>query len=139
MNQVNIPSLLQPVASMWLKWEVKKKSGLEIDRVAPIEFGKKSNVPLLLGHSSEDELIPIKQARAVLDAYGCRDKKLVTFTGEHNDVRPMEWVRECLLFVEQKFQMDLNALGLRTTGEERVEHMARLDDFLEQMGRIDYG
>jgi dipeptidyl aminopeptidase/acylaminoacyl peptidase len=125
--------LLQPVAAWWVKWEVKKKSGLECNRVVPIEYAKRSNVPLLLGHSTEDELIPVTQARDMIEAYRCDDKKFVPFRGRHNDVRPIEWIQECLKFVEAKFRKALDPMSLRTTGEQRVEHMGNLDDFLQAM------
>jgi hypothetical protein len=130
MDQVKIPSLLQPVATWWVKWEVQKKSGLDCDRVVPIEYAKRSNVPLLLGHSEEDELIPSRQARILLEAYLCKDKKLVPFFGGHNDVRPVEWHQECLKFVEAKLGKALDPMSLRTSGEQRVDHMGNLDELL---------
>jgi predicted esterase len=102
---LNIPWFLRGITVWWVKKEVFKKSGLECDRVSPIDAARVGKVPLLLGHSVEDEIIPYEEGRRLFEEYA-GEKEHVQFTGRHNDVRPQQWEDACVRFVARVFQMN---------------------------------
>jgi pimeloyl-ACP methyl ester carboxylesterase len=103
--RLNIPRFLRPIAVWWVKREVMNKSGLDCNRVSPIEAARNGRVPLLLGHSVEDELIPYSQGMLLFQGYAA-EKEHVQFTGRHNEERPREWTDACVRFVANVFRLE---------------------------------
>jgi pimeloyl-ACP methyl ester carboxylesterase len=123
--RVGIPAVLRSVAKWWIKRKVQERSGLDVDSVSPIDAARLATVPMIMGHSCEDDFIPIEQARKLYRAYGCPRKEFVPLFGVHEANRPVEWVRECLVFVAEAFgialdDFDYEAL-VETGGAEEEE------------------
>jgi pimeloyl-ACP methyl ester carboxylesterase len=102
---LGIPKLLRPLTIWWVKREVMSASGLDCNRVAPIEAVRSTGVPLRLGHSLDDEIVPYAEAARILHEYAA-PKEHVLFAGHHNSRPPRAWVDACLRFAASVFEMD---------------------------------
>lgn len=133
-QQVGIPSFLCGVAIWWIKREVRKMSGLECDNIRPIDDAAVSTVPLLLGHSREDEVIPFEQATQIFEAYKGGTKTFIPMHGGHNDKRCEEWRRECMRFIAARFEVEIDAFDGKgqVRQEPAPEHAARVQDLLKK-------
>ena len=133
-QQVGIPGFLCGVAIWWIKREVRKMSGLECDSIRPIDDAAKSEVPLLLGHSQRDEIIPFEQATQIFEAYKGGNKTFVPFRGQHNDRRGEEWRKQCMRFIAVAFEMDVDVFDGKgqVRAEAAPEHAAKVQDLLKK-------
>ena len=104
-TRVSIPHFLFPPMLWYIKRQIQSLAHFDIYSVSPLESAKTGNVPALFGHSSNDDLVPFEQGKAVFDAYACPDKKQFVFTGKHNGVRSDDWIKEGVTF-------SLRVLGL---------------------------
>ncbi|KAH7815666.1 putative alpha beta-hydrolase family [Monocercomonoides exilis] len=100
-EQVAIPCAccLLPFGRSLVKSRVKKRTGLDIDNLRPIEAVHRSTVPLVIGHGKDDRLISIAQSTEIFNSYPCLDKQFFILPGDHNASRPQSFFQHALLFV----------------------------------------
>jgi len=102
-KSLDLPSLLVPAVVWFLKHNVLNKAGFDMSKVSPLDSAsEEGNVPLLHGHATDDEFIPIDQARTIFSAYSNRDKQFYNLTGGHNGKRDSQWIKACCLFAFEK-------------------------------------
>ena len=95
LNQVKIPGFLVEGALSIIGKSVKNRNGMDINEIKAIEAVKKSEVPVIFIHASDDELVPYHHSEDLFKNYKGKDKILKTVNGGHNGRRPpslMEYV-----------------------------------------------
>ena len=95
LNQVKIPGFLVEGALSIIGKSVKNRNGMDINEIKAIEAVKKSEVPVIFIHASDDELVPYHHSENLFKNYKGKDKILKTVNGGHNGRRPpslMEYV-----------------------------------------------
>lgn len=99
-----LPGFLVPAVLWFLKNTVKGKAGFNMADVSPLEVGSQPDaVPMIQGHATDDEFIPIEQGRTLFSAYSNTDKVFLHLTGGHNGRRKTEWLTEAIKFVLSHF------------------------------------
>jgi alpha-beta hydrolase superfamily lysophospholipase len=98
LKQIKLPNFLIEGALKFIKMTVKKKNGLDIDKLKPIEVAPKTTQPAIFIHANDDELIDNKHSEMLLNAYGGKDKSLKKCPGSHNSARPRKIIREIAVF-----------------------------------------
>ena len=98
LKQIKLPNFLIEGALKIIKMTVKKKNGLDIDRLKPIEVAPKTTQPAIFIHANDDELIDNKHSEMLKNAYGGKDKSLKNCPGKHNSIRPPKIIRDIAAF-----------------------------------------
>ncbi|KAA6376795.1 MAG: hypothetical protein EZS28_027677, partial [Streblomastix strix] len=90
-QQADIPCgcCLFPVGRTFVRRNVIKKTGLDIDSFNPIDVAGQSHLPVMIAHAKQDTTINCAQSKEIFDVYGSADKHLVILPGGHNDKRPL--------------------------------------------------
>ena len=129
----NLPSLFVPAVVWFLKQNVSSIAKFDMSTVSPLEYSKiEGTVPLILGHASDDEFIPIDQGRTIFSAYSNPDKRFIHLSGGHNGRRDSNWVKQCCLFAFQKFGIIIKDFEpSKFTGLKSSEHFSNLDELLK--------
>lgn len=105
-TQMKAPKwLVSGAASVGLKMvrkSIKKKAKFDIRLNKPIEYIHTCKAPILFGHADSDKVIPSTHSAQLFAKYPMLHKRLVTFPGDHNTVRPAKFYdavssRLCLL------------------------------------------
>ena len=94
LKQIKLPNLLIEGALKIIKMTVKKKNGLDIDKLKPIEAAPETTQPAIFIHANGDELINNKHSEMLINAYKGKDKALRKCEGQHNTRRPNKVIRE---------------------------------------------
>ena len=97
-KQIKLPNFLIDGALKILKMTVKKKNGLDIDKLKPIEAAQKTTQPAMFIHAYDDELINIRHSEMLLKAYRGKYKILKKVKGTHNSIRSEETAIEIAEF-----------------------------------------
>ncbi|MCQ2820538.1 MAG: alpha/beta hydrolase, partial [archaeon] len=87
LQKVKIPNLILDVALSIIRGTIKKKNGMDITKLKPIEACDKPNPPALFIHALEDEMVPIEHSLRLNQRYN-GEKSLVSCKGGHNSARP---------------------------------------------------
>lgn len=112
-QKLPVPRPLMKVAMAMMRRSVAKRAGFSIDKLSPLDVVPQAFTPVLFGHGSEDTFIPVRHSQALHDAYAGDDKKLVTFQGDHNSLRPQWFYTAALIFFHNVLRCaDLDAKGL---------------------------
>jgi pimeloyl-ACP methyl ester carboxylesterase len=128
-DQTPLPRFLRPLAVWWIKHEVFQRAHFDCDEVNPALSGKSAKVPLMLGHCSDDELIPFDHAEKIFAEYRCDDKELVVLDGGHNGERDDEWTEKCIEFTMRTLGVECEIEGIQKT-TATVEHAASFADLV---------
>ena len=94
LKHIKLPNCLIQGALKIIKKTVKKKNGLDIDRLKPIEAAPKTTQPAMFIIANEDELIDNKHSKMLINFYGGKDVSLKECHGSHNDMRPEDIIRD---------------------------------------------
>jgi pimeloyl-ACP methyl ester carboxylesterase len=94
LKQIKLPVLLIEGALKIIKMTVRKKNGLDIDKLKPIESAPETTQPAIFIHANSDELINNKHSEMLFDAYKGNDKCLKRCEGQHNTRRPNKIIRD---------------------------------------------
>ena len=94
LKQIKLPSFLIEGALKIIRMTIKKKNGLDIDKLKPIEAAPKTTQPAFFIHANDDELINNKHSDMLINAYKGNNKILKKCNGQHNTKRPNRLIRE---------------------------------------------
>ena len=94
LKQIKLPTILVEGALKIVKMTIKKKNGLDIEKLKPIDSAPKSTQPAIFIHANDDELIDNKHSDMLINAYKGKDKVLKRCEGNHNSRRPNKLIRE---------------------------------------------
>lgn len=134
-TQTPLPSFIRPMAVWWIKHEVQSRAGFDCNDVSPIDVAPKcTNVPLMLGHCTDDDFVPYKHGLNIFQKYGCPDKEMMTMTGGHNGARDPGWIMKCLRFILRVFGLPFQYFEVEFT-PETAEHVATFADLLASEGK----
>ena len=93
-KQIKLPNLLVDGALKIISITVKKKNGLDISKLKPIDSAPKTTQPAIFIHANDDELINNKHSEMLINVYKGKDKVLRRCEGQHNTKRPAKLIRE---------------------------------------------
>ena len=89
----HLPGFLIDAAMSIIRGTVKKKNGLDIYKLKPIDCAEKTHIPGLFIHSVDDELINIQHSIELSEKYG-GEKSLNSCHGGHNGRRPNDIIEK---------------------------------------------
>jgi len=117
-SRANIPSFLVTLVMKMLRRTVKKKAQFDINHLKPIAHVNQLKIPALYGAPQDDTFVSPQHTKDLYMAHGGH-KRLMTFEGDHNSQRPMDWVICVIEFlkahlnenkqVEEKPLLNINA------------------------------
>lgn len=87
LQKITLPNFVLDTALAIIKSTIKKKNGLDISKLKPIEAADKPNPPGLFVHAMQDEMVPIQHSLNLSQKYN-GEKSLVSCKGGHNSARP---------------------------------------------------
>ncbi|OHT12539.1 Clan SC, family S33, methylesterase-like serine peptidase [Tritrichomonas foetus] len=129
-QQTPLPSFIRPMAVWWIKHEVQQRAGFDCNDVNPSKIAAKNvNVPLFLGHCTDDNFVPYSHGVKIYQKYACPDKEMMTMTGGHNGVRDPGWIMKCIRFILRVFDLPFQYFEVEFT-PETVEHVASFADLM---------
>ncbi|EAX99277.1 hypothetical protein TVAG_112930 [Trichomonas vaginalis G3] len=130
-----LPSFLVPAVLWWLKNTVKGRAGFDMKDVSPLEAGSQPDaVPMIQGHATDDEFIPIDQGRQLFSAYSNPDKVFHHLHGGHNGRRNANWLTEAIKFVLSHFGAnvgDVKYISYTGMQSQDDEHFKDFDAMME--------
>jgi len=85
-----IPGFIIGFAISALTRSIQRRAGFDINQVDTLQSARGCHMPALLAHGLNDKLIPPEHADRLYSCYA-GDCRLMTFPGDHNDVRPIEF------------------------------------------------
>jgi len=94
LKQIKLPVIFIEGALKIIRITIKKKNGLDIEKLKPLDAAGKTTQPALFIHANNDELINNQHSQILLDAYKGTDKVLNRCEGKHNTRRPNKLIRE---------------------------------------------
>ena len=94
LKQIKLPNFLVEGALKIIKMTVKKKNGLDIEKLKPIDSAPFTTQPAIFIHATSDELIDNKHSEMLKKVYKGKDVVLRTCDGKHNTRRPAKLIRE---------------------------------------------
>ena len=94
LKQIKLPNFLVEGALKIIKMTVKKKNGLDIEKLKPIDSAPFTTQPAIFIHANSDELIDNKHSEMLKKVYKGKDVVLRNCDGKHNTRRPAKLIRE---------------------------------------------
>jgi alpha/beta superfamily hydrolase len=94
LKQIKLPNFLIDGALKIVNMTIRKKNGLDIEKLKPIDSAPKTTQPAIFVHANNDELINNRHSEMLLNAYGGKNKKLKRCEGNHNSRRPFKIMKE---------------------------------------------
>ena len=102
-KQINkMPGFLISSALSIIGSTIKKKTGMEVNKLKPIECAGKTSIPALFIHALNDELINIQHTFDLTEKYE-GPKSLLSCDGGHNSSRPKELLNKIGEFFKNNF------------------------------------
>lgn len=101
---LKLPGLIVSVALKLMSSTIKDRVNFDILKLKPIEFAKTCTVPCVFIIGEEDKLVMPKRVQEIFDAYGGKQKVIITSQGDHSSEREPHILNQCfkLLFQEIK-------------------------------------
>ena len=93
-NNSKIPSLLIEGAISIIGTTVKKKNGMDINDIKPINSVKNCHKPAFFVHAVDDTFVKYEHSENIFNNYAGDIKKLKGITGGHNGIRPKSLLDE---------------------------------------------
>ena len=93
LKQIKLPNFLIEGALKIVGSTIRKKNGLDIQKLKPIDSAPKTKIPGIFIHAKNDQLINNKHSDMLFAVYGCKNKKLIKCEGGHNTRRIYKIIR----------------------------------------------
>mmetsp|Transcript_28911 Transcript_28911/g.69494 ORF Transcript_28911/g.69494 Transcript_28911/m.69494 type:complete len:500 (+) Transcript_28911:45-1544(+) len=100
----HIPEWMLRATVSTLSYQVQRKAGFDLYKVAPEKGGPETHVPCLFLHGTGDDFILPSHAEALYQAYA-GEKALRLFPGDHFSARPPSVLHQVAVFLHTAFQM----------------------------------
>lgn len=94
LKQIKLPNFLVEGALKIIKMTVKKKNGLDIEKLKPINSAPLTTQPAIFIHANSDELINNQHSEMLIKEYKGKDVTFKRCEGKHNTRRPAKIIRE---------------------------------------------
>jgi hypothetical protein len=121
------------MAIWWIKREIAQRAHFDCNEVDPAKAGHESQVPLFLGHATDDNFVPYSHGVKIFQEYGGGDKEMMALTGGHNGRRDPGWLMKCIRFILRIFGLRFQYFEVEVTAES-VEHIASFADLMAHAG-----
>ena len=106
LRYANIPNFILETILSFIRSTIKKKNGMDINLLKPIEAAKKTFQPVLFIHAKNDELIGYQHSNDLFEVYkGPKSIKLLD-TGGHNSRRPAIIIKQIGDFFKKYLNID---------------------------------
>ena len=117
LRYANIPNFILETILSFIRSTIKKKNGMDINLLKPIEAAKKTFQPVLFVHAKNDELIGYQHSNDLFEVYkGPKFIKLLD-KGGHNSRRPAIIIKQ----IGDFFNKYLNIDNLELLLDEKYE------------------
>ncbi|MCO5552645.1 hypothetical protein L7F22_006161 [Adiantum nelumboides] len=101
--KVRLPKFTLKVAIQYMRKVIQKKARFDILELDAIQVAKKSFIPALFGHATEDSFIQPHHSDLIYKAY-VGDKNIIKFEGDHNSPRPRFYYDSINIFFHNVLQ-----------------------------------
>ena len=125
LQQIKLPNFLIEGALKIVRMTIRKKNGLDIEKLKPIDSAPKTKQPAIFIHANSDELINNKHSDMLFKVYGGKDKKLLKCVGNHNTRRSNKIIRE----IGEFFYNHLVNEGCLNNNNNDKNNIFNLDNF----------
>jgi len=129
LKQIKLPNFLVEGALKIIKGTVKKKNGLDIEKLKPIESAPLTTQPAIFIHANSDELIDNKHSEMLINVYKGKDVCFKRCEGKHNTRRPAKIIREVGEFFYKHLVNDYHENFIKTN-KENSSKPSNLFDFV---------
>ena len=96
-KQVKIPNFVIDTALMFVRNSIKKRNGMDLYKLTPLDYAKKTFTPGFFVHAMNDELIPLEHSLDLIEAY-LGEKSLNVCEGNHNTNRQKQIIEKIVKF-----------------------------------------
>ena len=128
----SVPSFLVKAALRIVAGTVKTRANFDLYKLRPVDAAATCYTPALFGTGEGDTMIRPHHSRQIYEAYK-GDKNLVTFDGDHNELRPSFFLDSASIFLktclmapdELQLEIPLDARGRRATTRPRAHAPTR--------------
>eukprot|EP00188_Purpureofilum_apyrenoidigerum_P002061 Plantae.Rhodophyta-Purpureofilum_apyrenoidigerum.ctg22258.p1 GENE.Plantae.Rhodophyta-Purpureofilum_apyrenoidigerum.ctg22258~~Plantae.Rhodophyta-Purpureofilum_apyrenoidigerum.ctg22258.p1 ORF type:complete len:539 (-),score=82.62 Plantae.Rhodophyta-Purpureofilum_apyrenoidigerum.ctg22258:352-1947(-) len=94
--------LLLSVGVRHVRKIVRERAGFDLNEVQPAKSAKQVDVPAVIIHGMEDEVVSVNHAAIIFKNYACQDKELIKIEGGHHDSPRPSWVDDKAFLLLQK-------------------------------------
>lgn len=101
--KVRLPKFTLKVAIQYMRKVIQKKARFDILDLDAVQIAKKSFIPALFGHATEDSFIQPHHSDVIYKAY-MGDKNIIKFEGDHNSPRPKFYYDSINIFFHNVLQ-----------------------------------
>lgn len=101
--KVRLPKFTLKVAIQYMRKVIQKKARFDIQELDAVQVAKKSFIPALFGHATEDSFIQPHHSDLIYKAY-MGDKNIIKFEGDHNSPRPKFYYDSINIFFHNVLQ-----------------------------------
>lgn len=95
--KIRLPKFTVKVAVQYMRKAIQKKAHFDIMDLDTVQVAKKSFIPALFGHATEDAFIQPHHSDLIFKAYS-GDKNIIKFDGDHNSPRPQFYYDSITIF-----------------------------------------
>lgn len=95
--KIRLPKFTLKVAIQYMRKVIQKKAHFDIFNLDAVQVAKKSFIPALFGHATEDLFIQPHHSDVIYKAY-VGDKNIIKFEGDHNSSRPQFYYDSIAIF-----------------------------------------
>jgi cephalosporin-C deacetylase-like acetyl esterase len=100
-SRLSVPMFILNLAIESVLSEVRQRTGVDMNRINPIEVAPMASCPVLFGACVEDDLVQCHHSQDLYTVWGHTDRDIRRFDHcDHNDPRPGWWLREVGDFLE---------------------------------------
>ena len=124
LKQIKLPNFLIEGALKILSSTIRRKNGLDIEKLKPIDSAPKTKQPAIFIHAKSDELINKNHSEMLFAVYGGKKKKLIKCEGNHNTRRNYKIIREIGEFF---YDYLVNQGQSNNKDEEEKDNIFKLD------------
>lgn len=86
-THTKIPIFIAKVVNTFIRKTVKGKTGMDINKLNPIDYAHKCFIPALFVVAKGDDFVRPHHGDAIFEKYG-GDKNIIRVEGDHNSDRP---------------------------------------------------
>ena len=127
LKQIKLPNLLIAGALKIVGSTIRKKNGLDIEKLKPIDSAPKTKQPAIFIHAKTDELINNNHSDKLYTVYGGKNKKLIKCEGYHNSRRNYKIIKEIGEFFYDFLVNQTQNIKNNNKIEEEMDNIFNLD------------
>lgn len=135
-RKYHIPRCLHKMLDRMTKKQVRRIYDINVDYDFPRRDIPSASTPLLIGHGTNDGVVPVSEAEFIYNTYGAKDKQLYLFEAKHFKSRPHHWYAFAGRFLYRKLGMSTKPREYDNVYRQSLLHIGALNDILDHI-RID--